>query len=71
MWHEHNKQYEEFLIEYERLHLKCPKCEEIGNFTKTNKSYIFDYNHPERYVDKNKCVCKECGSVHGYHQRIS
>lgn len=66
---EPDKEYEEFMSEYNKLHAACPKCKAL-DFNCTLMGYILDMSKKESYKDLNRCTCLSCGDIHTVHDRI-
>jgi len=66
---EPNEEYDVFMKEYKKMHDACPKCNSIIHST-TLVGYILDMSEKEKYKDKNRCVCLECGDTHITHDRV-
>src|SRR5688572_25837600 len=45
---------------YHREHAACPQCGS-DSFEQTCMGFIIDKNHPERYQDRNRATCMDCG----------
>lgn len=52
--------YDEFMIEYNRLHAVCPVCG-CDHYSCTLVGYIVNMDHPETYKDRNSIECMGCG----------
>ena len=63
-----NVEYDEFMVNYCRLHEYCPKCGSTAH-TRTLMGYILNMDKKEEYKDLNVCECSECGNVHTVHDR--
>jgi len=64
-----DKEYEEFMTQYEEKHKCCPKCGSL-KYSTTLMGYILNMDKKDEYKDKNDCTCLECGDNHIYHDRI-
>lgn len=63
------KEYDDFMNEYNSNHKYCPKCGAEGHTT-TLVSYVLNMDKPEEYKDLNNCVCSKCGDKHTAHERV-
>jgi transcription elongation factor Elf1 len=61
--------YESFMEEYGKNHKCCPVCGS-KNYSTTLVGCIFDNNHPDAYVDRNRVSCHNCGWVGIRHQMV-
>ncbi len=62
-------EYDLFMKEYHKKHEVCPKCGSLSHTT-TLVGYILNWEHKEKYMDKNRCTCLSCGDVHICHDRV-
>lgn len=58
-----------YMAEYSRQHECCPKCG-ASTCSTTLVGFIMDLDNPDDYVDKNGCICTECGDSHIRHDRV-
>jgi len=55
--------------EYYENHKACPKCGSTTYGT-TLLGIIMDTSAPEKFKDRNECVCHNCGDKHITHDRV-
>lgn len=68
-WKEQSKRAEEYKKKYYEDKACCPKCGAEGHST-TLMGVIYNHGNPEPYVDRNNCVCSQCGDKHICHDRV-
>ena len=61
--------YEDFMKDYDKMHKCCPVCGSKHHST-TFVAYLYNQNHPEKYVDRNKVECCNCGWIGIKHEMV-
>jgi hypothetical protein len=53
-------EYTAFMLNYNHEHSCCPSCG-CNNTIRTLVAYILDLSKKEKYVDRNRASCQNCG----------